>query len=104
MKAFTTPGDGIAALKREERPKQRPGRNEILGKMTAAALNYRDLLLVNGVRRLKTKAPRIPVSDVVGVVVGVGDRVTRFRTGGRVAGIFNPNWVDGECTPEKVAG
>jgi NADPH:quinone reductase-like Zn-dependent oxidoreductase len=104
MKAFTTLGDGISALKREERPTPRPGRNEVLVKMTAAALNYRDLLLINGVRSLKTKAPRIPVSDGVGVVVGVGDRVTRFRTGDRVAGIFNPNWLDGECTPEKVAG
>jgi NADPH:quinone reductase-like Zn-dependent oxidoreductase len=104
MKAFTTLGDGIAALKREERPTPRPGHNEVLVKMTAAALNYRDLLLINGVRSLKTKTPRIPVSDGVGVVVGAGDRVTRFRTGDRVAGIFNPNWLDGECTPEKVAG
>jgi len=53
---------------------------------------------------LKTKAPRIPVSDGVGVVADVGDRVTRFRAGDRVAGIFNPNWLDGACTPEKVAG
>src|SRR5262249_42095302 len=104
MKAFTTLGDGIAALKVEERPTPEPGRDEVLVKMTAAALNYRDLLLTNGVRSLKPKAPRIPVSDGVGVVVGVGDRVTRFRTGDRVAGIFNPNWRDGECTPAKMVG
>jgi NADPH:quinone reductase-like Zn-dependent oxidoreductase len=104
MKAFTTLGDGIAALKLEDRPMPVPGHDEILVKMRAAALNYRDLLLTNGIRSLKTKTPRIPVSDGVGVVVGVGDRVTRFRTGDRVAGIFNPNWLDGECTAEKVAG
>src|SRR5947209_5430192 len=104
MKAFTTLGDGIAALKREDRPMPLPGRAEVLVKMTAAALHYRDLLLTNGVRSLKTKTPRIPVSDGVGVVAGAGDRVTRFRTGDRVAGIFNPNWLDGECTAEKVVG
>ena len=48
--------------------------------------------------------PRVPVSDGVGVVVDAGDRVTRFRRGDRVAGIFNPNWIDGECTAEKTAG
>src|SRR5262249_30869039 len=59
--------------------------------------------LTNGIRSLKTTTPRIPVSDGVGVVVGIGDRVTRFRTGDRVAGIFNPNWLDWGCTAEKVA-
>jgi NADPH:quinone reductase-like Zn-dependent oxidoreductase len=104
MKVYTTLGDGIAALKLEERRMPAPGRNEVLVKMTAAALNFRDLLLINGVRSLKPTAPRIPVSDGVGVVVAVGDRVTRFRTDDRVASTFNPNWLDGECTPEKQAG
>jgi NADPH:quinone reductase-like Zn-dependent oxidoreductase len=101
MKAFTTLGDGIAALKRVERPTPVPGRGEILVKMTAAALNFRDLLVINGTASWKPDAPRIPVSDGVGVVVAVGDQVTRFRTGDRVAGIFLPKWLDGEFTPEK---
>jgi NADPH:quinone reductase-like Zn-dependent oxidoreductase len=104
MKAFTTLGDGIAALKLDERPTPAPGRGEALVKMTAAALNFRDLLVINGTGSWKPQAPRIPVSDGVGVVVAVGDQVTRFRRGDRVAGIFNPNWLDGECTPEKTVG
>jgi NADPH:quinone reductase-like Zn-dependent oxidoreductase len=104
MKAFTTLGDGIAALKRDERPTPVPGRNEVLVQMTAAALNFRDLLVINGTGSWKPHGPRIPASDGVGVVVAVGDQVTRFRTGDRVAGIFLPNWLDGECTPEKAAG
>jgi NADPH:quinone reductase-like Zn-dependent oxidoreductase len=104
MKAFTTFGDGIAALKRDERPAPVPGRAEVLVKMTAAALNARDLLVINGTGMWKPRSPRIPASDGVGVVVAVGDQVTRFRTGDRVAGIFVPNWLDGECTPEKVVG
>src|SRR5258705_11448388 len=102
MKAFTTLGDGIAALKMVELPLPAPESHQVLVKMTAAALNYRDLLLTNGVRSLKPLAPRIPVSDGVGVVVGVGDRVTRFRTGDRVAGLFKPHRLDGECTPEDT--
>jgi NADPH:quinone reductase-like Zn-dependent oxidoreductase len=48
MNAFTTLGDGIAALKLGERPAPRPGPDEVLVKMTAAALNFRDLLVING--------------------------------------------------------
>jgi NADPH:quinone reductase-like Zn-dependent oxidoreductase len=104
MKAFTTLGDGIAALKRVECPTPQPGPGEVLVKMTAAALNFRDLLVVNGTGSWKPHAPRIPVSDGVGVVVGVGDQAARFRTDDRVAGIFSPNWLDGELTSEKSVG
>lgn len=104
MKAFTTLGDGIAALNLVERPTPPPGRDEVLVRMRAAALNYRDLLVINGTASWKPHSPRIPLSDGVGIVVAVGAGVTRFRTGERVAGIFLPNWLDGECTPEKVAG
>src|SRR4051812_14196535 len=48
MKAFTTLGDGIAALKLVDLPMPAPGPNDVLVKMTAAGLNYRDLLLTNG--------------------------------------------------------
>src|SRR5262249_38150759 len=75
MKAFTTLGDGIAALQWGERPTPRPGRDEVLVKMTAAGLNFRDLLVINGTGPWKPHAPRIPVSDGVGVVVAVGEAV-----------------------------
>jgi NADPH:quinone reductase-like Zn-dependent oxidoreductase len=101
MKAFTTLGDGIAGLNRVERPTPVPGRDEILVKMTAAALNFRDLLVINGTGSWKPHAPRIPVSDGVGVVVAVGESVSRFRMDDRVVGIFSPKWLDGEFTFEK---
>src|SRR5438045_2027370 len=104
MKVFTTLGDGIAALQLSERPTPRAGPDEILVKMTAAALNFRDLMVVSGTGGWKPDAPRIPVSDGVGVVVAVGDKVTRFRMGDRVAGIFTPKWLDGELTDEKDVG
>jgi NADPH:quinone reductase-like Zn-dependent oxidoreductase len=101
MKTFTTRGDGIDGLKREERPTPAAGPGEILVRMTAVSLNYRDLLVINGTAAWKPHEPRIPVSDGVGVVEAVGDGVSHFRPGDRVAGIFLPRWLDGELTPEK---
>jgi NADPH:quinone reductase-like Zn-dependent oxidoreductase len=96
MKAVTTLGDGITALKMSERPTPQAGRDEVLVKMAAAALNFRDLLVVNGTGAWRPHAPRVPVSDGVGVVVAAGEAVTRFRPGDRVIGIFSPRWLDGD--------
>jgi NADPH:quinone reductase-like Zn-dependent oxidoreductase len=96
MKAYTTRGDGIAALALAERPDAAPGPTEVLVAMRAASLNYRDLLVVNGTEHWKPPVPRVPVSDGVGTVVAVGDAVTRVRVGDRVAGPFMPSWIDGE--------
>jgi NADPH:quinone reductase-like Zn-dependent oxidoreductase len=100
MRAFVTQGDGIGALRLIDRPVPTPRQHDVLVKMTAVALNYRDLLVVKGVDGWKPSEPRIPVSDGVGVVVAAGMAVTRFRTGDRVAGIFLPRWLDGELTAE----
>ena len=104
MFTYTTLGDGVAALRREERPVPAPGPSQLLVRMRAATLNYRDLLVVNGVEHWKPAVPRVPVSDGVGVVEAVGAGVARWREGDRVAGLFLPHWQDGELTPEKGAG
>jgi len=74
---------------------------EILVRMTAASLNYRDLLVVRGVGSWKPLAARIPVSDGVGEIVAVGKRVSHWKVGDHVAGIFLPKWLDGELTADK---
>jgi NADPH:quinone reductase-like Zn-dependent oxidoreductase len=101
MKAFTTLGDGIAALKLNEMPTPEIKTGEILVKMMAASLNYRDLLVVKGVESWKPLSTRIPVSDGVGEVVAIGESVSRWQVGDLVAGIFLPKWLDGELTAEK---
>jgi NADPH:quinone reductase-like Zn-dependent oxidoreductase len=68
--------------------------------MAAVALNFRDLLVINGVDGWKSAEARIPASDGVGVVAAAGGEVTRFRVGDRVAGIFLPRWLYGELTTE----
>lgn len=101
MKAFTTLGDGIGALKIRELPVPEPEADEVLIKMSAASLNYRDLLVVKGVGGWKPLSPRIPVSDGAGEVVAVGSNVSKWKAGDRVVGLFLPRWLDGELTAEK---
>lgn len=93
---------GIGSLRVVERPMPQPGPGEVLVQVNAVALNYRDLMVVTG--RWRPSGERIPVSDGAGVVLGVGDGVTRFAPGDRVVGCFFPNWIDGDPTPGKLSG
>ena len=71
----------------------RPGWGEVLVRIKAVALNFRDLQIVEGGRNLAF--PLIPLSDAAGVVAGVGDGVTRFAAGDRVMPVFAQGWVSG---------
>jgi NADPH:quinone reductase-like Zn-dependent oxidoreductase len=101
MKVLRTRGDGLDNLTIDEIPEPHPGSGEVLVKIHAVSLNYRDLLVINGVGGWKPAPPRIPGSDGVGVVAAVGTNVSRVKVGDRVAGIFLPEWLDGELTAEK---
>src|SRR5713226_3727613 len=93
---------GFGSLKLVERPDPVPGPGQVVLKMTSFSLNYRDLLVVNGVGRWKPSLPRIPLSDGVGVVVATGSGVSRVKNGDRVAPIFYPKWLDGKVASEKM--
>ncbi len=103
MKAFEIQKEfGIDALTLTERPQPAPGPRQILMKIHAVSLNYRDLLVVKGLYNPKMPLPRIPVSDGAGEVVAVGEGASRVKVGDRVAGIFMQKWVDGDPTPAKA--
>jgi NADPH:quinone reductase-like Zn-dependent oxidoreductase len=89
---------GIDSLNVAERPEPRPGAGQVLVKMRAWSLNYRDLLVVKGLYNPKLRLPFVPLSDGAGEVVAVGEGVTRVRPGERVAGCFMQRWVAGELT------
>ena len=101
MKAWELQDWGLANLKQVERP--RPGPNELLVRVQAASLNYRDKAVVEG-KYLPDKLPRplIPVSDAAGRVEEVGPGVTRFQEGDRVTSHLYSHWLDGEPGPSEV--
>src|SRR5262249_46162466 len=102
MKVYEIQGGfGFEALRLAERPTPTPGPGEVLLKLKAVSLNYRDLLVVKGLYNPKMPLPRIPVSDGVGAVAATGAGVSRVRTGQRVAGLFMPGWLEGELTDAK---
>lgn len=86
---------GLDNLKLVERREPTPGPRQVLVRMRAASLNYRDLLVVKGIYNPKLKLPMVPLSDGVGEVVALGEGVTRVKTGDRVAGIFMQEWLAG---------
>jgi len=65
---------------------------QVLIKMGAASMNYRDLLVL---RDPSTKEGIVPLSDGSGTVVSVGSEVTSWRAGDRVCQNFFPNWTNG---------
>jgi NADPH:quinone reductase-like Zn-dependent oxidoreductase len=72
-----------------------PGRGQVLVKMKAASLNYRDLLMIKGFYAAEAPRPRIIGSDGAGEVIAVGDGVRDFAIGDRVVGSFFQEWTDG---------
>lgn len=93
---------GLDSLTLTERRDPSPSYGQVLLKMRAVSLNYRDLMVVKGLYNPKLPLPLIPFSDGVGEVVAVGEGVTRVKTGDRVAGIFFQKWLDGGLTQEKT--
>lgn len=101
MKFFEITEFGIDQLKLSEGDVPKPGPGQVLVKMAAASLNYRDLRVVQGLYNPKLKRPMRPLSDGVGVVEEIGPGTERWKKGDRVAGIFMQKWMDGPVTREK---
>lgn len=98
------PGDGIAGLRRGYAVVRSPGPSDVVVRVHAASLNYRDLMFARGDYLGIGDAPLIPLCDGAGEVVEVGRDVTRFKPGDRVINTYFPHWIDGDPAPWKVAG
>lgn len=88
---------GIDTLATVKRPAPRPGPSEVVVRVRAVSLNYRDLLHVKGVLG-SDRWPLVPCSDGAGEVIAIGERVTRVKVGDAVAGTFFQRWLAGEIT------
>jgi NADPH:quinone reductase-like Zn-dependent oxidoreductase len=98
MKAYEI-HSGANALKLVERPDPRPGYGQVLVRVRATSLNYRDLIVAQG-NYTGQKSSIVPMSDGAGDVVAIGDGVTRVKVGDRVAGIFFQDWIAGTITKD----
>ena len=104
MKAYEIrSGGGIDTLALAERAAPRPGPRQVLLRVRASALNYRDLMNLEDPTARGLTLPLVPNSDGAGEVLEVGAEVTRFKAGDRVAGCFFQRWADGGITPEAMA-
>src|SRR5712692_5629292 len=95
MRAYRLQGTGIDALVKVELAAPKPGRRQVLLKVAACSLNFRDLAIALGTYRMPTKPNLIPLSDGAGEVTEVGADVTRIKVGDRVAGCFFQRWIGG---------
>ncbi len=106
MRVFQIEGDwGLDHLRLSTRPQPEPGPGQVLLKMKASSLNYRDLVVPNrGYGNRTGTLPLIPVSDGVGEVVAVGAGVRRVAVGDRVCPTFFQHWVSGDASLERLTG
>ncbi|HEY0786017.1 MAG TPA: NAD(P)-dependent alcohol dehydrogenase [Acidobacteriaceae bacterium] len=104
MKLWTIPAFGIDQLALLDREPPQPAAGEVLVRVHAVSLNYRDLMTVQGTYNPRLTLPRIPLSDGAGEVVSLGAGVTRFAPGDRVAAIFMQNWLDGPPNAARYKG
>ena len=97
MRAYQLPksGAGIEALVKVERPDPRPAHRQVLVKVKACSLNYRDLAIARGKYRIPVRENIVPLSDGAGEVIEVGEGVRRVKVGDRVAGNFFQRWTGG---------
>ena len=98
IESFTGPG----SLRRLDLPEPKPSAAQVLVRIHATSLNYRDWLVVNGQYGHRARPHVIPLSDGAGEVVEAGPQVTRLKVGDRVAAICLQSWISGELVRENM--
>ncbi len=101
MRSYEFTSFGLENLGIAERETPKPKTNEVLVKIHAVSLNFRDLLFKNGLYNPKAKFPAVPIADAAGEVVEIGEDVTKWNTGDRVTNIYAPGWIEGDLTAKK---
>jgi len=104
-KQWTVQGkSGFDALKFDEAA-QIPeiGDKDVLVKIHAASLNYRDLIIPKGMYPFPMKDNIVPGSDGAGTVESVGKHVTRFKPGDKVVTLFNQGHLAGSLDHQTLA-
>jgi NADPH:quinone reductase-like Zn-dependent oxidoreductase len=101
MKAYRIEKFGIDELSLVDVDQPAPQAGEVLVRMRAASINYRDVMMIEGAYNPRLGVPRVPFSDGSGEIVEVGKVVARWKVGDRVCPTFFQGWVDGEIDYSK---
>src|SRR5262245_49556101 len=101
MKSYhANAGAGLDGLTLKEHGVPRPGLREVLVRVRANSLNFRELSVLRGTYPLPVKPDVVMGADGAGEVIAVGDGVTRVKVGDRVAAAMFPRWIDGPFARE----
>ncbi|KAK4201497.1 putative zinc-containing alcohol dehydrogenase [Triangularia verruculosa] len=108
---WLTDQDGIENLKTDTIPMPKPGKDEVLVKISAVSLNYRDTEVVMGLYNYYDKPgePKkllVPTSDMCGIIVAVGDESTdpnAWQVGDRVVSTFLQSHLSGQVNAQHLA-
>ena len=96
MKAFRFDDfKSLDDLRLHDEAEPRPQRGEVLIRVHAVSLNYRDIAMLRGRYPRAHKKGLIPTSDGAGEIIAVGEGVEAFKAGDRVIGTFHPRWFAG---------
>src|SRR5262245_38435288 len=96
MKSYhANSGAGITGLTLREHEEPKPGQREVLIRVRANSLNFRELMVLRGNYPLPVKSDVVMGADGSGEIVAVGSGVSRVKVGDRVAAAMFPRWIDG---------
>ncbi|HUS96318.1 MAG TPA: NAD(P)-dependent alcohol dehydrogenase [Hyphomicrobiaceae bacterium] len=96
-------GGGVDTLKLAEQALPQPGPGQVLVKVHASAINYRDLSTIEDPVSRNLPYPTVPNSDAAGEIVAIGSGVEGFKIGDRVISCFFQDWLDGPITAQAMA-
>ena len=102
MKSYhANSGAGLDGLTVKHHDEPRPGTREVLVRVRANSLNYRELSVLRGKYPLPVKPDVVMGADGAGEIVALGSGVTRVKIGDRVAAAMFPRWIDGPFASES---
>lgn len=105
MRTMVVAGTGYDSLQLEERNVPTPGAGEIVVRVHAATLNYRDWLMLHAQSTSGRIPVYVPLSCGAGTVSAIGSGVTRVKEGDRVCPTFFQDWISGPLAgPKKALG
>ncbi len=101
MKQVQLSGFGLENLAVHKVPMPKPGPGEVLIKVAACSINYRDFMIAQGFYKPDLSFPLVPVSDGCGYIEQVGEGVTAWKPGDRVVTTLWQDWENGPLTADK---